>query len=36
MDHLIPDALRKIGCGYLGYQLDQYYKRFVVFEEKII
>ena len=25
MDHLIPVALRKIGCGYLAYQLDQYY-----------
>jgi len=26
MDSLIPPALRKIGCGYLAYQLEQYHK----------
>ena len=28
MDHLIPAGLKKIGCGYLSYQLEQYYKRY--------
>ncbi|XP_066933511.1 uncharacterized protein [Clytia hemisphaerica] len=26
MEHLIPSVLRKIGCGYLAYQLEQYHK----------
>ena len=29
MDSMIPEALRKIGCGFLGYQVDQYFKRYI-------
>lgn len=29
MDERIPEALRKIGCGYLAYQIEQYFKRLI-------
>ena len=29
MQHLLAEGLRKIGCSYLGYQLDRYEDRWV-------
>ena len=31
-DDMLSVSLKKIGCGYLGFQLEQYFKRYVLKE----